>query len=123
VILVDTSIWIDHLRSGNRRLRGLLDQGDVLCHPLIVGEVACGSLRHREEVLALLDQLPKAVVAEHAEVLEFLNLRRLYGKGIGWIDLHLLASVHLSNALLWTADSRVEKVAAELGCAARDNQV
>jgi predicted nucleic acid-binding protein len=120
VILVDTSIWIDHLRSGNRRLRVRLDQGDVLCHPLVLGEVACGSLRHREEVLALLGQLPKAVVAEHSEVLEFLNLRRLYGKGIGWIDLHLLASVQLSRASLWTADSRLEKVAAELGCAARE---
>jgi predicted nucleic acid-binding protein len=98
----------------------MLDQGDVLCHPLVIGEVACGSLRHREEVLVLLDQLPKAVVAEHAEVLEFLNLRRLYGKGIGWIDLHLLASVQLSRVLLWTADSRLERVAAELGCAVRE---
>jgi predicted nucleic acid-binding protein len=120
VILVDTSIWIDHLRGGNRRLRVLLDQGDVLCHPLVIGEVACGSLRHREEVLALLDQLPKPVVAEHAEVLEFLNLRRLYGKGIGWIDLHLLASAQLSSVLLWTADSRLGKVASELGCAVRE---
>jgi predicted nucleic acid-binding protein len=115
VILVDTSVWIDHLRNGNRRLRVLLEQGEVLCHPLVVGEVACGSLRHREEVLKLLNDLPKAVVAEHDEVLAFLSQRRLYGRGIGWIDLHLLASAQLTSVLLWTADNRLGKVATELG--------
>ena len=115
MILVDTSVWVDHLRGGNRRLRVLLEQGDVLCHALIIGEIACGSIRNRAEVLKLLNELPKAIVADHDEVLEFLNQRRLYGKGVGWIDLHLLASAQLSNVLLWTADGRLRKVADELG--------
>ena len=120
MILVDTSVWVDHLRIGNRGLRALLERAEVLCHPLIIGEVACGTLRNRGEVLRLLDQLPKGIVAEHDEVLEFLNQRRLFGKGIGWIDLHLLASAQLSNVSLWTSDSRLGRVAAELGRAARE---
>ena len=118
MILVDTSVWIDHLRGGNRGLRTLLEQGEVLCHPLIIGEVACGTLRKRDEVLSLLDDLPKAVVAQHDEVLEFLNQWRLYGKGIGWIDLHLLASAQLSGVSLWTADNRLRIVASDMGRAA-----
>jgi predicted nucleic acid-binding protein len=114
VILVDTSIWINHLRSGNRRLRLFLEQGEVLCHPLIIGELACGSIRNRTEVFSLLRELPQAVVAEHSEVLRFLEQRRLNGKGVGWIDLHLLASAHLSNTLLWTADKSLIHVASEL---------
>ena len=115
MILVDTSIWINHLRLGNRRLRYVLEKGEVLCHPFVIGEIACGSIQNRREVLSLLHQLPRATVAEDHEVLEFLETRRLYGKGIGWIDLRLLASAHLSNCLLWTKDGRLSKAAEELG--------
>ena len=114
MILVDTSVWIDHLRSGNRRLRSLLDDGEVLTHPFVVGELACGALRNRDEVLALLQALPEADAAEHLEVIGFLDRERLYGRGIGWIDAHLLASARLSDASLWTLDRKLSRVAAAL---------
>ena len=113
--LVDTSIWISHLRRGNDRLRALLEDGQVLCHPFIVGEIACGSIKNRDEVLGLLAILPQVTVAEHDEVLNLAHRRHLYGRGLGWIDLHLLTSAILSNALLWTDDRRLAAVAAEMG--------
>ena len=102
--LVDTSVWVHHLRHGNNELRSLLDNGEVLCHPFIVGELACGSIANRIEVLDLLKALPLASIAEHDEVMHFLHEKRLYGRGLGWIDLHLLASASLSKATLWTMD-------------------
>lgn len=114
MILVDTSVWVDHLRSGNRRLESLLDDGDVLIHPFVVGELACGVLRNRDQVLALLQALPEANAAEHSEVISFLDRERLYGRGIGWIDAHLLASARLSDAPLWTLDRKLSRIAAAL---------
>ena len=110
--LVDTSVWIQHLRTGNEHLRLLLENGEVLCHPFIVGELACGSVKNRRELLDLLNALPTAVVAEHDEVMHFLNERQLYGRGLGWVDIHLLASASMSKAMLWTMD-RALKLAAQ----------
>jgi predicted nucleic acid-binding protein len=117
MILVDTSVWIDHLRAGNRMLRSLLEDAEVLVHPFVVGEVACGTLRNREEVLSLLQALPEAQVAEHEEVMGVVDRERLHGRGIGWIDAHLLASARLSSAVLWTFDRRLSKVASALALA------
>lgn len=114
MILVDTSVWIDHLRIGNPRLKSLLHDERVLTHPFIVGELACGSVRHREEILGLLRALPEAHVAEHHEVLTFVESRRLYNRGIGWVDAHLLASALLSGAPLWTLDRHLAGLASAM---------
>ena len=107
--LVDTSVWVQHLRQGNDRLRLLLDNGEVLCHVFIIGELACGSIANRVEILDLLNALPTAPLAEHDEVIHFLHEKRLYGRGLGWIDIHLLASASLSKATLWTMDRALKK--------------
>ena len=117
MILVDTSIWIDHLRKGNDTLSLLLEQDLVLIHPFIIGELACGSMVNRLEILGLLVTLPAAAAAEHDEVLRFVEAKHLYGIGIGWIDAHLLASAQLSQALLWTSDTRLKRFAKSLGIA------
>ena len=117
MILVDTSVWVDHLRAGNRTLQALLDAAKVLVHPFIVGELACGTLRNREEVLVLLQALPEVQTAEHEEVMGVVERERLYGRGIGWIDAHLLTSARLSGAGLWTLDRRLSKVASALALA------
>ena len=117
MILVDTSVWIDHLRAGNRRLRSLLENAEVLVHPFVVGELACGTLRNREEVLTLLHALPEAQAAEHEEVMSVVERERLYGRGIGWVDVHLLASARLSSAALWTLDRRLSRIASALALA------
>lgn len=114
MILVDTSVWIHHLRSGSERLRSLLDVEQVFCHPFVVGELACGTLRNRQEVLTLVRALPQARVAEHEEVLHLLEGRRLYGRGLGWIDAHLLASALLTGCTLWTLDEPLRRAAAAL---------
>ena len=122
MILVDTSVWVDHLRAGDARLAALLDQAAVLAHPFVVGEIACGSLADRAAVLELLAHLPMAVMAETDEVLGFIERQRLYGKGISYIDAHLLASVALTHgARLWTRDKRLAAAADELGCAHQDS--
>ncbi len=113
--LVDTSVWIHHLRHGNNELRRLLDNAEVLCHPFIIGELACGTMKNRPQVLDLLKALPEALVAEHGEVLQFLEEKRFYGYGLGWIDLHLLASVSLNRATLWTMDRALTRAAVQLG--------
>lgn len=117
MILVDTSVWVDHLRVGNRRLQSLLEDTEVLAHPFIIGELACGSLRNREEVLTLLQALPEAQVAEHEEVMRVVERERLYGLEIGWLDAHLLASARLSDAPLWTLDRRLSGIASALALA------
>ena len=113
--LVDTSVWIDHLRRGSAELSGLLDQGAVLCHPFVVGELACGNLRRRDEILGHLQALPEAVTASHDEVLHLVHDQRLQGQGIGWVDAHLLASARLSGCRLWTRDRALAAMAAMLG--------
>jgi predicted nucleic acid-binding protein len=118
MILVDTSVWVQHLRKGNERLRSLLDEEQVVCHPFIIGELACGTLRNREEVLSLLKALPQARIAEDEVVLHLLDGRRLYGRGIGWIDAHLVASALITGCTLWTFDKPLEKVATALSISA-----
>lgn len=121
MILVDTSVWIDHLRQGDSALMTALEAGSVLAHPFIVGEIACGNLSKRGQVLRLLQALPRAPVASDGEVLEFIERRRLMGRGIGYIDVHLLASVALDGtATLWTRDRRLAAVAAELALASAE---
>ena len=119
MILVDTSVWVDHLRSGDRTLAGLLDSGSVLAHPFVTGEIALGSLRHPAHVLRALLDLPQATVATDAEVLQFIRPHALHGMGIGYVDAHLLAAVRLTaGASLWTRDKRLLGIAARLGLAA-----
>jgi len=114
MILVDTSVWIEHFRSGSARLKTLLFDEQVLCHPFIVGELACGTLQKRAEILSMLKALPEAHLLEHEEVLGFLEVRRLHGWGIGWVDAHLLASSLLTGCTLWTFDKPLRKAAAAL---------
>ena len=114
LVLVDTSIWVSHLTRGNNALRALLERGEVSCHPLVIGELACGSIANRAEILSLLQELPQTRVAEHAEVLRFIEARRLSARGLGFIDAHLLASSVLTKVPLWTADKRLREAAYEL---------
>lgn len=119
MILVDTSVWVDHLRVGNSDLRGLLESGRVLTHPFILGELALGSLQQRATILEALQGLPKAKVADDIEVLRFIDQHRLFGIGIGYIDTHLLAAVRLSpGATIWTLDKRLLAAANQLGLCA-----
>jgi predicted nucleic acid-binding protein len=115
MILVDTSVWVDHLRHGNDALVRLLNENEVLIHPFVIGELACGFLRNRSEILGLLAELPEAVVADHQEVLDFVERRRLYGMGIGWIDAHLVSSALLSRAGLLALDKPLAKAVSALG--------
>jgi predicted nucleic acid-binding protein len=120
LILADTSIWIDHFRSGNKELGKNLDQGNVVIHPFITAELALGSLRERAATLALLDLLPKVRVAQMSEVRHLIETRRVYNLGIGLTDAHLIASVFINaSTLLWTRDKRLRKVAEGLGIHAR----
>ena len=115
MILVDTSVWVHHLRDGAPALAAALEQGLVLIHPFILGELACGNLKNRDEVLQLLEKLPAAPVATDAEARDFIERCALMGRGIGYIDVHLLASVALAGtAHLWTRDKRLAAVAADL---------
>jgi predicted nucleic acid-binding protein len=116
LILADTSVWVDHLRRGDARLAALLDSALVICHPFVIGELACGNLSDRRTVLELLQDLPAAAVADADEVLAFIERHRLHGKGIGYVDVQLLASAALTDgALLWTRDRRLRTVAEALG--------
>jgi predicted nucleic acid-binding protein len=116
LILADTSIWIDHLRSGNKEMRKHLDQGQVAIHPFIIVELALGSLRERAKTLALLDLLPQVRVAQMSEVRVTIEARRLYSLGIGLTDAHLIAAVFINpSTLLWTRDKRLRKAAEALG--------
>jgi len=118
MILVDTSVWIDHLRVGDDGLIALLNNSQVLMHPCVLGELACGNLRNRSEVLALLKNLPRAVVATDDEVLFFIKQRSLMGRGIGYIGACLLAATSLaSSARLWTRDKHLAAVVHELALA------
>ncbi|MCA9473681.1 MAG: type II toxin-antitoxin system VapC family toxin [Nitrospirales bacterium] len=112
--LVDTSIWVNHLRTGNPRLESLLQDTRVLIHPWIIGELACGEIKNREEILALLQALPETQIPEHHEVLHLLETHKLYGMGLGWVDMNLLAAAQLTGCTLWTADIPLQKAAAKL---------
>ena len=118
MVLVDTSVWIDYLRSEEPNLVYLLNENQVLVHPLVIGELALGNLRNREELLSLLGGLPVTPVATEAEVLLFVERHRLMERGIGYVDAHLLAGVTLAEStLLWTGDRRLLDVAAGLNLA------
>jgi len=115
MILVDTSIWVDHLQSGNEGLVALLDSSQVSMHPFVLGELACGNLHQRTEILALLKDLPQATMARDEEVLFVIEQHKLMGKGIGYVDAHLLAASLLnSNTRLWTRDKRLSTLANKL---------
>jgi len=113
-MLVDTSVWIDHLRRGNPALAAALETGKVSSHPFIIGELACGNLRNRNRILSLLADLPQAPVAGHVEVMAFVAAHELMGHGLGWIDVHLLASAALARSPLWTLDRRLAAAADRL---------
>jgi predicted nucleic acid-binding protein len=117
MILVDTSIWINHLRNHDSQLANLLQQGLVVCHPLIVGELACGNLHNRQKILTLLNSLE--MLQETTNVLDFIENNKLMGKGIGIVDVSILAAAYFSNALLWTADKRLHNISVELQIAAK----
>ena len=115
MILVDTSVWVDHLRKGVPALAAALERGAVLMHPFVIGELACGKLKNRSEVLQLLGEMPGAPVATDSEARDFIERRALMGRGIGYIDVHLLASAALAGpARLWTRDKRFAAVAEAL---------
>jgi predicted nucleic acid-binding protein len=118
VILVDTSVWVDHLRAGDLTLVRLLENSQVLVHPFVIGELALGNVRQRANLLAELQNLPQAPVASDQEVLRFIELHELFGLGIGYVDAHLLAAVRLSaGSSLWTRDKRLLAIAVHLGTA------
>ncbi len=115
MVLVDTSVWIQHLRTGEPKLVELLENAEVFAHPLIVGELSCGSIKNRSLVLASLRELPAATLATHQETLQFIESRKLWSKGIGWIDAHLLASALMTHCPLWTLDERLKRAARDIG--------
>ena len=114
MILVDTSVWVDHFRKAERQLVTLLTDQAVFCHPFVIGELACGTLTHRAEILELLARLPRAPMADHPEALSLVESHQLMNSGIGWIDVHLLASARLAGARLWTKDRGLARAAARL---------
>ena len=115
MILVDTSVWIQHLRRTDSRLVALLEQDLVSCHPFVIGELAMRSLKRREVFLELLDKLPVAPVAPQRDVLTLVARRALHGRGFGWVDAHLLAAAVVNHLRLWTLDRRLTEAADELG--------
>ncbi len=115
MLLVDTSVWILHLREGNAKLEKLLNNDQVMCHQFIIGEIACGNIRNRPEILALLQLLPMATQAKHEEVMEFIENNKLMGRGLGYVDMHLSASATLTGIPVWTFDKRLDEINKELG--------
>jgi len=114
MVLVDTSIWVIHLRQGSRKLEKLLMDAEVMCHPFIIGELACGNLKNRNEIISLLQSLPMAPTIEFDEFLFFIDRNHLMGKGVGFVDVHLLASAQLTGIPLWTADKNLKSAADQL---------
>jgi len=114
MVLADTSVWVSHLRDGDSLLGKLLNSGVVACHPFILGELACGNLRKRSKILSLLNALPFVKLATHEEVMEFIDLRHLMGKGLGYVDVHLLSSAMLSETPIVTYDRKLNRIAVKL---------
>ncbi len=124
MILVDTSVWIDHLRVGEDRLVALLNGGRVLTHPFVIGELACGNIHNRADVLKLLKNLPQAPVASQEEMLFFIENNKMMGRGIGFIDAHLMAAAAMADASrIWTRDKHLERVATDLNLAITDSDL
>ena len=117
MVLVDTSVWVSHLRDNHPKLVSLLSQGRVVCHPFIIGELACGNLKNRHTILNSLEHLPRSEAATHIEILKFIETSHLMGKGLGLIDIHLLAAAILSSLPFWTRDKRLQQAAKDLGIA------
>lgn len=115
MVLVDTSVWIDHFRTASSKLAGLLEDGEVAIHPFVVGELACGNLANRKEILSLLHSLPAVQTVEDDELLYFIEQHSLAGRGLGLIDIHLLASSKIAAHPFWTKDKRLTAAAEELG--------
>ena len=115
MILADTSVWVDHLRNGNNRLAFLLNEGNVFCHPFIIGELACGNFKNRAQILTLLHDLPQSSFVNHEEVFMFIDNKKLMGKGIGYIDVCILASALMTDLHLWTYDKKLNNIASSLG--------
>jgi predicted nucleic acid-binding protein len=114
MILADTSVWIDHLRKTDQKLFDILQKGEVCIHPFIIGEIACGNLSNRVEIIDLLRALPEVLVASDDEILQFIENRQLYGKGLGYIDIHLLASAFINKVSFWTRDKRLSRIYSDL---------
>ena len=114
MVFVDASIWVSHLRDGNHHLKTLLDDGDVLCHSFIIGELACGNIKNRTEILSLLQSLPMAKNVAHEEILKFIENKELISKELGYVDVHLLASAILSDSSLWSFDKKLTEIASML---------
>ena len=110
MVLIDTSVWVSHLRKGDTHLISLLQDGEVVCHPFIIGELACGNMKNRDEIISLLHTLPAVKTADDEEILRFIEAHHLMGTGLGLIDVHLLASSLLSKVLLWTMDKHLKAV-------------
>ena len=114
MVIVDTSIWVDHLRTGIKHLEKLLLDAEVACHEFIIGELACGNLKNRDEILVLLQSLPSSPAVDYQEFLYFIDKHRLMGRGIGFVDVHLLASAQIADVPIWTADNRLKAAAKNL---------
>jgi len=113
-ILVDTSVWIKHLRENEKNLIRLLEQGLVACHPFIIGELACGGIKNRHEIISLLNDLPSTDILDHYDIMEFIEYRKIMNKGIGYVDVHLLGSALVTETPLWTFDKALKKIANQL---------
>ena len=120
MVLIDTSVWVDHFRHRESLLVDLLNSGEVVTHPFIIGELACGNLRNRTEILSLLSALPNLKIASHSEALHLVAARSLHGKGIGWIDIHLLSSSLLNHIPIWTRDKKLNAAAKALGISEKE---
>ena len=114
MVLVDTSVWVMHFREGSKELSGLLNEGSVLCHPFIIGELACGNLKDRAVILSYLKLLPMSIEAEPEEVLSFIESKHLMGQGVGYVDVHLIASAVLTGVSIWTFDKKLAQTADSL---------
>ena len=119
MILLDSSVWIDHLRKAEPAVVSLLNDHEVLCHPFVIGEIACGSLAQRQLVVKTLSALPKVTIAEHEEVLSYIKSHQLFSLGLSFIDIHLLASCTLSATQIWTRDRRLNDAATSLSLSYR----
>jgi predicted nucleic acid-binding protein len=116
-MLVDTSVWVDHFRRSHPALVAALERGDAECHDFVLGELACGMLPRRNEVLLLLRMLPRIASVAHDEAMTLIAERRLWGRGLGWVDVNLLAATLVAGTRLWTLDRRLRRVAHSLGIA------
>ena len=114
MVLIDTSVWVDFLRQGDPGVVALLESGDVICHPFVIGEIACGNLTFRKEILHRLALLPTASSVRNSEALAFIEAHRLSGLRLGFIDMHLLAAAHLDGFSIWSRDKVLRRAAEKL---------